>query len=134
VLLQWVFCFNFILISFVQSKTGGGYYFHLDNFWWAGTLVIPGLILGSAMLIELSRRYKMAKLILPFIIVYFIINSFVFVRFPANCFVPRDTLKVKELYHTAEDYAQEGEMGKALKVNKYIAKHYPNLQFDHKGQ
>nr|MBA4405143.1 hypothetical protein [Nanoarchaeum sp.] len=124
-LLLWIFYFNFIFFSFVRPKTGGGFYFHLDNFWWAAVSVIPGFILGSAMLVELSNRYKIIKFILPFILLYFIINSIIFINFPANCFIPRDNIKAKELFDTAGIYLKEGKKEKALKVYGYIKRHYP---------
>jgi hypothetical protein len=125
-LLLWEFFFIFIFFSCVRAKTGGGYYFHLDNFWWAVLAVIPGFILGSAMLTDLSNRHKIFRFILPLLILYFIINTIIFITFPANCFIPRDSIKANELFHTAENYLQEGKKDKALKVYDYINKHYPD--------
>lgn len=123
-LLVWIFYFNFIFFSFVRPKTGGGLYFHLDNFWWAAVTVIPGFILGAAMLVELSNRYKLIKFILPVILFYFMINAINFINFPANCFIPRKSIKFNELCDTATSYLKEGKTDKALKIQNYMKRYY----------
>lgn len=122
-----IFIFNFILFSLVRPRTGGGAYFHLDNFWWAIASVIPGFILAAAMLADLMERYKIVRIVMPIMIIYFVINSFSFVNFPANCYVPRRSMQAKELWRSWEIYSQNNEAAKAQKVLIYMKRH----GFDH---
>lgn len=124
VFMSLIFWFVFVLLSFVRATSGGGYYFHLDNFWWAVVSVVPGFILGSTMLVRLSRQYGFMKYVVVLIACYFIINAIQFVNFPANCFVPRRSVRISELHKTAEYYMNEGREDKARKVHDYIKKHY----------
>ncbi|MFA5260770.1 MAG: glycosyltransferase family 39 protein [Candidatus Omnitrophota bacterium] len=123
--LKWIFYFNFLFFSFVRPKTGGGYHFHLDNFWWAVVLVIPGLILGSAMIVELLGRFPRARYLMPFLIIYCVMNAFSFVFYPANCWVPSPGLKVRELCLIEKRYQKDGDALMAQKVHRYLLKHFP---------
>jgi len=82
------------------------------------------------MLIELRDNHKIMNVILPVIICYFIYNALVFVNFPANCFIPRNSIKAKELFDTAGNYLKEGKSGKASEVYDYIEKHYSEYIVD----
>ena len=124
-LLQWIFYSNFIFFSFVRPKTGGGHHFHLDNFWWAIVLVIPGLILGSAMITEVLERSRWLRYIMPLLVVYCVLNAFSFVLYPANCWVPSPGLKVRELCLLQKQYRDEGSVAKEQRVRRYLLKHFP---------
>lgn len=124
-LLLWIFCFVFVFFSFARARSGGGFYFHLDNFWWAIASVVPGFILASAMLAEFSDRYRVFRYILPAVVLYFIMHAVIFVNFPANCFIPRKSIKVKELFDAAANYLEQGNKGQARMIYDYIEKHYP---------
>jgi len=137
VLLLWLFYFNFVFYSLVRPDTLGEFPlwvwpskpyipFHFDNFWWAGLSVIPGFILAAAMLVRLSKQYKCVRYIIPVLIIYFIFNSIKFINFPANYFIPRDSVRVEALQKTAKEYTIMGEHDKALKVNAFVKKHYPD--------
>ena len=91
-----IFSTNYILYSFFRPRTGGGHYFHLDNFWWALILIIPGFTLGAAMLVDLSKKYKAAKYLVFIIIFYIIINISAFIKIKANCFIPRESMRTNE--------------------------------------
>jgi len=124
-LLIWIFYSNFLFFSLVRPRTGGGYHFHLDNFWWAIVLVLPGLILGSAMLAEFLERFPRARYGVPFLIFYFILNAFSFISFPANGWVPNPGLKVRALCLTEQQYRQDGDILMAQKVRRYLLEHFP---------
>jgi len=137
VLLLWLFYFNFVFYSSVRPDTLGEFPawvwpnkpyipFHFDNFWWAGLSAIPGIILAAAMLVRLSKHYKCIQYIIPVMLIYFIINAIQFINFPANCFIPRDSVRAEALKKTAKEYTLIGEHDKALKVSAYTKKHYPN--------
>lgn len=115
------FLFIFIHFSFIKIRG----YLHFDDFWQASLSFFPALILTANMLIELGNRYKFVKAVVGSFIIYCFINSIIFINFPANCFIPRDSLKVKELFDTAAVYLKEGRKDKVLKVYDYIKKHYP---------
>jgi len=123
-LLKWVFISIFIILSFIRPRTGGGYYFHLDNFWWASVLVVPGIILASAMLVELKQKFKNANMAIGCMIIYFLLNAVQFVNYPANCFLPRKSLRLRELKFTVQNYLNEGNEKKAEDVSEYIRKYY----------
>jgi len=124
VFLLLIFYSIFVFFSLVRARSGGGLYFHLDNFWWAVVAVIPGFILGSAMLVELSKRYRLFKFILAGLIIYFIGNAIIFVNFPANCFIPRNSIKEQELHSTALNYLEQGKQDQAERVFTYMQRHY----------
>jgi len=124
-LLRWIFGFIFIFFSLVKARSGGGANFHLDNFWWAIVAVIPGVILGAAWLLDMSRRYTSVKyVIIPAILFYLTVNSLNFVYFPALCAVPRRSLKLFELNRTAQSYMDKNLPDKTLKIQEYIRQHY----------
>jgi len=136
-LLLWLFCFNFIFFTLMRPDTLGEFPpmvfpekpyvpFHLDNFWWASLSAIPGFILAASMLVRLSKQYKCSRYIIPLFLIYFVFNSIQFINFPANCFLPRDSIRVEALQRTAKEYTIIGEYDKALKVNAFVKKHYPN--------
>ncbi len=124
-LLKWVFYSNYLFFSLMRPRTGGGYHFHLDNFWWAIVLVIPGLILGSAMIAEFWDRFRWTRYLSPFLIIYLILNAFSFASFPANCWVPDEGLKVRELCLTENHYRETGDIRRAKKIRAYLLKHFP---------
>jgi hypothetical protein len=137
-LLLWLFCFSFIFFSLVRPDTLGEFppmvwpekpymQFHLDNFWWASLSAIPGMILAAAMLVRLCSQYKRIRLIIPLLLAYFIFNSIQFVTFPANCFIPRDSIRVEALQRAAKEYTITGEHDKASKVHSYAKKRYPEF-------
>ncbi len=123
-LLIWLFYFNFIFFTFTRPRSGGGYLFHLDNFWWATITIIPGFIFASIMLLDLNYRYKKTKIFTFFIILYSIFNSIHFVQFPANCFIPRKSLQRYELMRTAQDFENIGKKNEATTRRLYIKNHY----------
>jgi len=125
-LLIWLYYFNFIFFMLIRPRSGGGYPVHFDNFWWATVSVIPGFIFAAIMLVDLNKRYKYTKYLTLGIICYMFVNAIQFVNFPANCFIPRESIKKEELKLTAEDYARSGKDDKALRVHQYMAKYYPS--------
>jgi len=124
-LLIWLYYFNFIFFMLIRPRSGGGYPIHFDNFWWATISVIPGFIFAAIMLYDLNKRYKHTKYLTLLIIFYMGINAIQFVNFPANCFIPRESIRKEELKLTAENYANSGKEDKALHVYQYMTKHYP---------
>jgi len=65
------------------------------------------------------------RVVVLLMLIYFAINAIRFVNFPANCHIPRASLKARELKSATKDYLKEGDKDNALKVYRYLLDNYP---------
>ena len=87
-------------------------------------MVIPGFILGSAMLMDLSKRYRIINFAIVAVVVYLLINCFFVVSLPVSCFMRRNRIRSKEFLRAADDYKKQGKIKEADEIYNYIKRYY----------
>lgn len=129
-LLLMIFGSIFLFLFFFRPQSGSGEPFHLDNFWWATITILPSIILGSVMLTRIYNKYHLSRYAMFVLLGIIIFNTYNFISFPANYFLPRNHLRVRALNKTVRDYMSEGKTTSAKKVRKYIQNKYPKKTFN----
>jgi len=115
---------HLIFLSFLYPKSGGGAPLHFDNFWWAGIMIIPGIVFAAIVIDHFNGKHPKTKILTYSLICYLFYNAIHFVSFPANCFLPNKNMQLKELQQTARYYLHHNQFKKQAQVLSYIEKHY----------
>ncbi len=105
----FMFGFVFTITSFIA-----GSYSLLDDHWWAGMTLFPGVILFSYMLNDILQKHRFFKFVITGLMIYFLLHSIYFINLPESQFA----LPKKELYvyylNKAEIYRLAGEYDWAI--------------------
>lgn len=110
-LLLITFLFIFILFCFIRPRGEGNF---LDNHWWPIIAIIPGIILGSDLLVDLKHKYRIGRYIVIGLTVYLASYSCFFVNFPESCCTPQRRFIATMLYYDANNYLKFSDIGKAM--------------------
>lgn len=84
------FCLIMFSFIFLAASVIAGGHSLLDDHWWAGITLFPGVILCSHMLMRLIEKHRFSYLVIIGLMVYFPCRSFYFINLPESQFsVPK---------------------------------------------
>ncbi|MBL7197811.1 MAG: glycosyltransferase family 39 protein [Candidatus Omnitrophica bacterium] len=112
-LLLIMFSFNFILFSVIMNNPMAEPNSFLNNTDWPSMMVVPGIILGSYMLVSLWNKKNLYRALVIIFIVFLGFKLMRAINLPETFYIPRENLMLEQLRDSAHHDLNRGHYGYA---------------------